>query len=421
MKVRSVRYPMKSLFSAVGRALFPGALLILCNVPLAAQVTPDNWAPGAGWSLVWADEFNGGAVNPDHWTYDLGAGGWGNNELQSYAAAHATVQDGELRITARKNADGSYSSARLKTQGRLAWTYGKFAARLRLPQGQGIWPAFWMLGTNITTVGWPKCGEIDIMEMIGGGENRDDSAYGTIHWDANGHASVGSSRIELVDPEIFHDNYHVFEVEWTPTSIAWKIDGVETARVSIDRTVWPEMEEFHQPFFIILNLAVGGNWPGSPDASTVFPQTLAVDWVRVYASATTGNAPAITTQPAAQTVAAGQSVTFSVAVSGNPTPTVQWQKDGADIAGATGTSFQISRAAAGDTGTYRAIAINALGSVTSNGANLTVTAAPAPPPPASSGGGGGGGGGGAPSQYFLAALLVLAWGRLRRSRARARW
>jgi beta-glucanase (GH16 family) len=398
---------------------FLSVLVLLAGVTLglrlSAQTTADNWVPGTGWTLVWADEFGGSTVNPDNWTYDLGAGGWGNNELETYTTGNAVVQDGELRITARKNADASYTSSRLKTQGRQAWTYGKVAARLRLPQGQGIWPAFWMLGTNITTVGWPKCGEIDIMEMIGGGENRDDSVYGTIHWDANGHASVGSSRIELVDPEIFHDDYHVFEVEWTPASMVWKVDGVETTRVSIDRAVWPEMDEFHRPFFIVLNLAVGGNWPGLPDASTVFPQTLAVDWVRVYTSAATGSVPSFTSPPGNQAVSVGQSVTFSVTVGGNPVPTIQWQKDGADIPGATGTSFQIARVAVSDAGTYRAIATNALGSVTSSGASLTVTAALAPTSPPA---GGGGGGGGAASLYLPVALSVLCVLRALRSQGR---
>jgi beta-glucanase (GH16 family) len=351
-------------------------------------------------------------VNPDNWTYDLGAGGWGNNELQSYAAANATVTGGELLITARKQPDGSYTSARLKTQGRQAWTYGKIAARMRLPQGQGIWPAFWMLGNNITTVGWPKCGEIDIMEMIGGGEDRDDSVYGTLHWDANGHASIGSGRVELVDPEIFHDDYHVFEVEWTPTYVAWKIDSVETRRISIDPVVWPEMEEFQRPFFILLNLAVGGNWPGSPDASTLFPQTLAVDWVRVYTSAATSSVPVFTTQPTSLSRNVGQSATFSVAVSGNPLPALQWQKNNVDIAGATGTMLTMASVVAADAGSYRVVATNGAGSATSIGATLTVAAptpAPSPVPTKS-----GGGGGGAPSWYLPLALLLLHLGRRRR-------
>jgi beta-glucanase (GH16 family) len=409
---------MKSLLSVVPRVWLPGAFVFLCGAPLVAQVTVDNWSPGPGWNLVWADEFTGNAVNTTHWTYDLGAGGWGNNELETYTTANATVQDGELRITAQKNADGSYTSARLKTQDRLSWTYGKFAARMRLPAGQGIWPAFWMLGTNITTAGWPKCGEIDVMEMIGGGEDRDDSVYGTIHWDAGGHAATGSSRIELVDPEIFHDDYHVFEVEWTPAVVIWRIDGVETARTSIDRTAQPDREEFHRPFFLVLNLAVGGNWPGAPDASTVFPQVLAVDWVRVYTSEATASAPVFTAQPSAATVAAGGSASFSVTVSGQPEPTLQWQRDGVNLPGATSATLKLSNVTAADAGSYRVIATNSAGTTTSDAATLTVTTpAPAPTPaPTSSGGGGGGG---APSVYFPIALAVLGWLRGRGTRWRA--
>ncbi len=405
-------YPSRWPAAAI---LFLTSSLVLAP-KLAAQITADNYAPGAGWTLVWADEFGGNTVNAQNWTYDLGGGGWGNNELENYNTTNAVVQDGELRITASKNADGTYSSSRLKTQGLQSWTYGKIAARMRLPQGQGIWPAFWMLGSNVTTVSWPKCGEIDIMEMIGGGEDRDDSVYGTLHWDANGHASTGTSRIELKDPEIFHDDYHVFEVEWTPANIIWKIDGVETGRSSVDLALWPQMEEFHRPFFIVLNLAVGGDWPGSPNASTVFPQTLAVDWVRVYSSAATNLAPAFTTQPASLSVTAGGSATFTVAASGNPAPAIQWQKDGVDIAGATGTSFQIAKTAAADAGNYRAVATNSQGSATSTAATLTVTAVVTPTAPSTPSGGGGGGGGGAPSWYFLTALSVLGLSRMRRGR-----
>jgi beta-glucanase (GH16 family) len=384
------------------------AASLMLSPRLAAQTSPDNWVPGSGWTLVWADEFNGSTLNPDNWTYDLGGGGWGNNELETYTTQNATVQGGELRITAQKNSDGTYTSARLKTQGRQSWTYGKIAARLRLPKGQGIWPAFWMLGNSITTVGWPKCGEIDIMEMIGGGEDRDDSVYGTLHWDANGHASTGSGRLELVDPEIFNDDYHVFEIEWSTGSIAWKVDGVEFARSSIDAALWPTMTEFHQPFFIVLNVAVGGNWPGSPNASTPFPQALAVDWVRVYTNAALATLPTFATHPAGVTVNAGQAATFSVVVSGNPTPTVQWQKNGADIPGATGDTYRIASATTSDAANYRAVATNAQGSTTSNAATLTVTQPAPPPAPTSSGGGG------APSLFLPAALMLL--GVLRASR-----
>lgn len=392
----------------VRRAWRGGVIALLAAVPVAAPADVIGTHSTALWHVVWEDEFTGTAVNPENWTYDLGAGGWGNNELQSYDTASATVQNGELLITARKNPDGSYSSARLKTQGRQSWTYGRVAARMRLPRGQGLWPAFWMLGTNITSVGWPKCGEIDIMEMIGGGEDRDDSVYGTIHWDNGGHASTGSSRIELADPEFFHDGYYVFDVEWSPTAIVWHIDGVETARVSIDRTAFPDREEFHAPFFIVLNLAVGGSWPGSPDATTEFPQVLAVDWVRVYQLV---SAPEITAQPVAVSVAAGGTATFSATVTGDPTPTLQWQRDGAALAGATGATLRLSNVTSADAGNYRLVATNPYGTATSNAVALTVTAAPPAPAPAPSGGGGGGGG--APSAWFALAAAALAWRRLR--------
>ena len=149
------------------------AVSLISAPPVANAFSPDTWTPGTGWTLVWADEFSGTSVDAQNWTYDVGGGGWGNNELETYTSspANAYVQNGELVIKAIKSR-GKYNSARLKTQGLHAWQYGKVAARIRLPYGQGIWPAFWMLGDNITTVGWPKCGEIDIMEMIGGGENR---------------------------------------------------------------------------------------------------------------------------------------------------------------------------------------------------------------------------------------------------------
>ncbi len=388
---------------------------LLCCLGLGLGVaslrgtSPDTWTPGPGWTLVWADEFNGTGVDPANWGYELGGGGWGNHELETYNQASATVQNGELVITARKNSDGTYTSARLKTQGKHSWTYGKIAARMRLPQGQGMWPAFWMLGDSVTTVGWPACGEIDIMEMIGGGEDRDDSIYGTLHWDAGGHASTGSSRSELPDPQIFADDYHVFEIEWNTTDVIWKRDGVEYARSSVDIRMWPTMTEFHQSFFIILNLAIGGDWPGNPDNSTSFPQTLAVDWVRVYRDDAMAGAPVFTTQPMSQTITAGQAVTFTVAATGNPAPTFQWQKNGANIAGATDASYRIASVTTNDAANYSAIASNSLGNAISNAAALavetTVSTPKLNPPPASSGGGGGGGG--APSVFFPMALLAL--------------
>ncbi|HEY6226321.1 MAG TPA: glycoside hydrolase family 16 protein [Verrucomicrobiae bacterium] len=262
---------------------FSKFLVVLISCFTLATKAAD-WSPGSGWTLVWGDEFNGTSLDLNNWTFDLGGGGWGNNELETYTSdpANVSVSGGNLIITAIKN-KSRYTSGRIKTQGLHSWTYGKIAARIKLPYGQGIWPAFWMLGDNITTVGWPKCGEIDIMEMIGGGENRDDTIYGTLHWDANNsHASYGSGPIELSDPQFFYQDFHVFEFEWQPLEVIWRLDGVEFFRTSIDTNLWPTMDEFHNPFFIVLNMAVGGNWPGSPNRTTVFPQHMYVDWVRVY-------------------------------------------------------------------------------------------------------------------------------------------
>jgi hypothetical protein len=233
---------------------------------------------GGAWQLVWSDEFNGTAVDRGKWILETGGHGWGNNELQYYtdrtAGANAFVEDGHLVIEARRESFGGreYTSARMKTS--ASWTYGRIEGRIRVPFGQGIWPAFWSLGANITTVGWPACGEIDILEMIGGA-GRENTIHGTIHWDVNGHASYGNSY----SGPYFPGAYHVYAVEWNAQEIRWFVDGIHygTANITINST-----EEFHRPFFLVMNVAVGGNWPGSPDATTSFPQRMLVDWVRVY-------------------------------------------------------------------------------------------------------------------------------------------
>jgi beta-glucanase (GH16 family) len=249
----------------------------------SADVSADTWKAGPGWKLVWSDEFNGTALNLKNWKHETGNHGWGNNELETYTDSpeNASVRNGKLTIKAIKTEKG-YTSARIKTQGLQSWKYGKIAARMRLPYGQGIWPAFWMMGDNIEEIGWPKAGEIDIMEMIGGGKGRDDTTHGTLHWEANGkHASHGGSK-QLPDGHIFHQDFHIFEIEWDANDIAWKLDSKEYFKTSVNTAAYPTMGAFHQPFFILLNLAVGGNWPGNPNETTVFPQTMEVDWVRVY-------------------------------------------------------------------------------------------------------------------------------------------
>jgi beta-glucanase (GH16 family) len=238
------------------------------------------------YELVWSDEFNyNGLPDSTKWTFEVGGSGWGNNELQYYTSKrleNARVVDSVLIIEARKESyEGSaYTSTRLNTYQTATWKYGKIDVRMKLPFGQGIWPAFWTLGNSIFEgTSWPACGEIDIMEMVGGGEGRDDKTYGTIHWaDANNnHAQYGGS-VQL-SSGIFADDFHVFTIEWSETTITWFMDGVQYHIVDITPS---HLSEFHENFFIILNLAVGGDWPGSPNTSTVFPQQLMVDYVRVY-------------------------------------------------------------------------------------------------------------------------------------------
>ncbi len=220
---------------------------------------------------VWSDEFNG-SIGPD-WVFETGGGGWGNNEKQYYQASNASISNNELVITARKQSVGGlpYTSARLKTAGRKSWKYGKMEARARFPVGQGLWPAVWMLGDNIGSVGWPACGEIDILEHV----NTDNLVYGTIHWESNGHASYGGNTT------VTTNNYHVYAVEWTPSMIKWFVDGIQYHEANIANSV-NSTEEFHRNFFYILNLAVAGNWPGQTVDESRLPATLNIDYVRTF-------------------------------------------------------------------------------------------------------------------------------------------
>jgi beta-glucanase (GH16 family) len=238
-------------------------------------------APAQGWKLVWSDEFDGNAVDPSNWSFETGGGGWGNDELEFYTSGrNATVSGGLLVITASRARGGpacwygpcQYTSTRMITRGKREFTYGRIEARMALPMGQGLWPAFWMLGADIGSVGWPASGEIDVMEHI----NAETQTHGTIHWDAGGHASFGGSTA-VADPAAFH----VYAIEWTPASIRWFVDGVPRHEADIRRSIH-STKEFQRPFFVLLNLAVGGRWPGSPDAGTLFPAKLSVDYVRVY-------------------------------------------------------------------------------------------------------------------------------------------
>ncbi len=231
------------------------------------------------WELVWSDEFTNG-ISSD-WVYDIGtgSGGWGNNELQYYRQENATVENGHLVITARQENFGgrNYTSARMKTQGRQSFRYGRIEAGIAIPVGSGLWPAFWSLGSNFDSVGWPHCGEIDIMEHV----NTETSIHGTIHWQDhnNQYANYGGSTT-VSNP----GGFHVYAVEWDESAIRWFIDGNQYHEASIANGV-NGTNEFHQGFFLILNLAVGGNWPGNNIDLSRLPAQMRVDYVRVYRSA----------------------------------------------------------------------------------------------------------------------------------------
>ncbi|MFN0290703.1 family 16 glycosylhydrolase [Pedobacter helvus] len=234
-----------------------------------------------GMSLVWQDEFNGTELDAKFWTFEEGNGteGWGNWELQYYRKENTRVHNGYLTITAKKESFGGkeYTSSRIKTQDKKDFLYGRIDMRAKLPKGQGIWPAFWALGANIATVNWPFSGEIDIMEMVGGGPGKDNTLHGTVHYEDGGHKYIGgSTTLQTGD---FYDKFHVFSIVWTANSIKWYLDNTEY--YSFD-TTGANKDEFRRPYFLLLNLAVGGNWPGAPNASTVFPQKYIVDYVRVF-------------------------------------------------------------------------------------------------------------------------------------------
>ena len=234
--------------------------------------------PPSGWTLAWADEFNGTALDTSKWNIEVNGNGGGNNELQYYTARQENIRvtGGELVIEARKEAylGKQYTSGRITTQNKASWQYGRMEARMKIPTGKGTWPAFWMLGNAISSVGWPASGEIDIMEHV----NSEAFIHGTIHWSNqnNAYANYGGPSGNLDFAQ-----YHVYAVEWDASAIRWYVDGNKFHEVNIAGGV-NGTSEFHAPYFLLFNLAVGGNLPGSPDASTVFPNRMQVDYVRVY-------------------------------------------------------------------------------------------------------------------------------------------
>jgi len=275
---RSVNNPLPPFICALGLAL--------------SLVAP---AQGA-WRLIWSDEFNGSAntpPDPSRWTYDLGNNnGWGNHELETYTNllenAHMDGQ-GNLAIHV-ESGPADYTSARLKTQGLFTVQYGRIEARIKLPSGQGIWPAFWMLGADITTIGWPQCGEIDIMENIG---SQPSTNHGSMHGPGYSGGNAVTAAYTLPGGRRFADDFHTFAVQWTRRGVSFYVDGVSYETVGPASIPKTDPWVFDHPFFLLLNVAVGGNFAGRPDSTTQFPQDMLIDYVRVYEQRTIPRAPVI--------------------------------------------------------------------------------------------------------------------------------
>jgi beta-glucanase (GH16 family) len=306
-RVRAI--PIVSLIALF--TLIMGSFLRLCPTALASNPTV--------WTLAWSDEFdgpNGAPVDSTKWSFDIGGNGWGNNELETYTSrtANADLEGGALVIktlketyTGADNITRNYTSARLLTRNKFTQMYGRFEARIKIPYGQGVWPAFWMLGDNIDTAGWPNCGEIDIMENIG---KEPSIVHGTFHGPGYSAANGVTAAYTLPNGRKFSDDFHTFAVEWEPNVMRFYVDGLlYKTRTPADLppgTTWV----FNHPFFIILNVAVGGGFPGNPDGTTVFPQTMQVDYVRVYQRTTPSNVPVLFTDEGSNRALALDSVTF---------------------------------------------------------------------------------------------------------------
>jgi len=227
-------------------------------------------------TLAWSDEFDGATLDQSSWNYEQGAGGWGNNELENYTntAANVHLDSGYLHISVLNPSPGSYTSGRITTKGKHEFTYGRMEIRAKLPEGQGIWPALWMLGANFASAGWPACGEIDIMELLG---QTPSVVHGTLHWNSGGHQMQGG-LYELPAGK-FSSGFHTFTLIWTPNGFKWLVDQHEYLFINKAQvSAFP----FDLSQFFIFNVAVGGNWPGNPDETTLFPQHMIVDYVRVY-------------------------------------------------------------------------------------------------------------------------------------------
>jgi beta-glucanase (GH16 family) len=261
------------------------AILIIAAATVSCG-TESGGENSAGWELTWSDEFEGEAgtmPNPSRWTFDIGTGdnGWGNGEFQYYTDRPENVSldgEGNLVITAKKElfSGSQYTSARIKTEGLFDQAYGRFEARIKTPFGRGLWPAFWMLGADFSSVGWPQTGEIDIMEYRG---QEPTKIHGSLHGPGYSAGNAITDSFTLADSR-FDTQYHLFAVEWFEDRIDYYVDDIRYQ--SIDRSEVSGEWVFDKPFFLILNVAVGGTFVGPPSSQTPFPQKMTVDYVRVY-------------------------------------------------------------------------------------------------------------------------------------------
>ena len=267
--------------------LVTACALLGCDSPSAIPPTspPNRVGGGTPGTLVWSDEFDGAAgtaPDPAKWTYDIGTD-WGNGQLEYDTARLENVSldgQGHLAITARRESylGQPYTSGRINTRGLFGQNKGRFEARMRMPVGRGLWPAFWLLGSDLSTVGWPDCGEIDVMEYRG---QQPATVHGSLHGPGYSGGSALSKAFTLAHGG-FNEGFHVFAVQWETNKITYEVDGVAYLTLTPSNLPLDSRWVFDHPFNIILNLAVGGNYVGNPDASTSFPQALLVDYVRVY-------------------------------------------------------------------------------------------------------------------------------------------
>lgn len=277
---------IKSLALPMTAGILPVSILLSLS---ACQADENQMLERRNWQLVWSDEFDGAAgdaPDPAKWTYDIGTGsnGWGNQELQYYTNRPENVAmdgDGHLVITARREtfAGAAFTSARIKTQGLFTQTYGRFEARLKTPYGPGLWPAFWMLGEDIVTEGWPQCGEMDIMELRGQEPN---IVNGSVHGPGYSGGGAITKGFSLTDNR-FDTDFHLFAIEWGEDYIEYFVDDTLYQRLTPDDLTGEWV--FDHPFFMLLNVAVGGNYVGFPTTQTPFPQQMTIDYVRVYREA----------------------------------------------------------------------------------------------------------------------------------------